>query len=214
MAIRIFYSLPFKVISFYLAEQRVINPSSVSILSTAVATPLFFWYTFMVILFFSNLNDCKDKSYSLYLGLLLLVIESILYLIFFILISVLLWWIGILTAAIWLIRRREKMKNQKISTLLVKAKGLRKKFEDCQTNEECWICFWEFNAESKILRLPWNTNHYFHADCISEWMKTKSNCPIWKAEVTTEILKKYKKKAPPEELQRINTTGDSSAGLS
>ncbi|CAI2377390.1 unnamed protein product [Moneuplotes crassus] len=212
MSIRLFYSLPFKVISYYLAKQRVINPSSVSILSTAVATPLFFWYTFMVILFFTKYNDCKESSFPLYLGLLLLVVESILYLIFFILISMLLCCIGILTSVICFIKWRNKNNNKKISNLLLKAKGLRKDPRECEHAEECCICFGEFGSDSKVICLPCNDKHYFHSKCISEWMKTRNSCPICKSVVTVELLKQYKKKRPVvTEMQRINTTSNSSA---
>ena len=211
MAIMLFYSLPWRLFFYYLANKRFINPSSVPIISAAFATPLFLWYMFMVYVFFSKNNDWKSKSFSLFLGLLLLFVESIVYILFFCFISVLLGCIAFLTLALFYIRRKEKMKNMRIGDLLLKAKGLRLKLDDLEGETECWICFNEFNQNSKIIHLPCNTHHYFHAEWIGEWVKNKNNWPLWKTEVTREILKLYKKKKPSEsEMQRINNVHEAS----
>lgn len=42
--------------------------------------------------------------------------------------------------------------------------------EKFTTLSECVICTIEFNSEAQITPLPCNINHYFHTECIIEWL--------------------------------------------
>lgn len=45
-----------------------------------------------------------------------------------------------------------------------------------EENKTCSICILEFENEDKISIT--NCNHIFHTDCITEWGKYKTECPI------------------------------------
>lgn len=51
-------------------------------------------------------------------------------------------------------------------------------------NKECSICFLEFNINDKVPRLP--CGHFFHGECINEWLQKKCTCPICRWELETE----------------------------
>ena len=47
--------------------------------------------------------------------------------------------------------------------------------------ENCPICCEELKTKSKLVKLP-DCNHFFHKNCIKNWMKVKALCPICKAD--------------------------------
>lgn len=51
-------------------------------------------------------------------------------------------------------------------------------------NKECSICCLEFKKDENISIL--NCNHEFHHDCIREWGKHKTNCPICRKNIPYE----------------------------
>ena len=53
---------------------------------------------------------------------------------------------------------------------------------------ECAICTVEFTNDDEITPLPCNTNHYFHTECIEQWMKQKTECPMCRAKIDLEAL--------------------------
>ena len=53
------------------------------------------------------------------------------------------------------------------NTYLVQANG--------QADEGCIICHDFFKDQEVLVRLP--CGHYFHADCISRWLKSNTTCP-------------------------------------
>jgi len=46
------------------------------------------------------------------------------------------------------------------------------------SGQECIICFDSFTAEKTTVELVCNPKHIFHKDCIFEWTKRNTNCPI------------------------------------
>lgn len=44
--------------------------------------------------------------------------------------------------------------------------------------EECIICTEQFKEDSEVCELGCNERHIFHANCITEWMKTSTTCPV------------------------------------
>ena len=47
---------------------------------------------------------------------------------------------------------------------------------------ECCICFMdEFKDDEKVISFP-GCCHNFHYDCLNEWLKKRTNCPICKSE--------------------------------
>lgn len=51
-------------------------------------------------------------------------------------------------------------------------------------NRECSICFLDFNVNDTVSRLP--CGHFYHRECISEWLKKKCTCPICRWEIETD----------------------------
>ena len=90
MAIRVFYSLPCRLYLFYLAQKKIIPSHSVPVITSVAAVPLVFWYIYIATLLFNHDNDCRSKSFPLFMGFLLLAIESVLYLVMLAIIGVLL----------------------------------------------------------------------------------------------------------------------------
>ena len=55
---------------------------------------------------------------------------------------------------------------------------------------ECVICMVEYTPDDDIIRLPCDERHFFHADCITSWLKSNNSCPLCKKPITLEDLKK------------------------
>lgn len=75
---------------------------------------------------------------------------------------------------------------------------LRRKFDptSAAADSQCIICMVEYEADDEIIPLPCNENHYFHADCIENWLKQNNTCPLCKQEITQEAIKNQKKTRP------------------
>ena len=62
--------------------------------------------------------------------------------------------------------------SQSFSTLDIKIQG---------DNKECSICISEFEEED-IISIP-NCNHIFHTECIKEWARYKTDCPVCREKI-------------------------------
>ena len=60
--------------------------------------------------------------------------------------------------------------------------------------KECAICIVSLKQDDLIISLPCDPRHYFHVDCINEWLKTNSVCPICRTSINMEALQKAKAK--------------------
>ena len=65
--------------------------------------------------------------------------------------------------------------------------------EDHPEALECIICMEDYKPEDETIALPCDSRHFFHADCITGWLKTNNSCPLCKKPITMEDLKKQKK---------------------
>lgn len=54
------------------------------------------------------------------------------------------------------------------------------------TDEKCPVCIERFCKDDMCKKLP-SCPHFFHAECIDEWLLRKSDCPVCRAEVEVEI---------------------------
>lgn len=63
-----------------------------------------------------------------------------------------------------------------------------------QAQETCPICMVDFTETDDIIPLPCDEKHYFHPECIKQWLQKNNNCPLCKKEVTKEALKEQKRK--------------------
>ncbi|XP_010530037.1 PREDICTED: putative RING-H2 finger protein ATL53 [Tarenaya hassleriana] len=57
---------------------------------------------------------------------------------------------------------------------------------------DCSICLGEFNEEESLRILP-KCSHVFHVACVDRWLKSHSNCPLCRANITV----------PTQELDRF-----------
>jgi E3 ubiquitin-protein ligase DOA10 len=57
--------------------------------------------------------------------------------------------------------------------------------------DQCAICLSEFEESQSVSPLPCNIKHYFHTECLEQWMKTKQECPLCRAEITEDALKDF-----------------------
>lgn len=74
------------------------------------------------------------------------------------------------------------------------------------TNKVCVICRSDFEEKETITILT--CEHILHTECISEWVKYKSECPNCRAEIPTTFTKKKKRE---EENYRIEDEDESSS---
>lgn len=80
-----------------------------------------------------------------------------------------------------------------IQVLYVNCKGC---YEDCSKNNkikkskikdnelllsECAICLDNYNIGDKISIL--SCDHYYHTECLNEWLKKKEECPLCRIEI-------------------------------
>ena len=94
---------------------------------------------------------------------------------------------------------QEQQKNVKIKDILLSVASLKLDPNQFTSNDDWAICYDEFSNGQAIIRLPCNAKHYFHAECIGNWIERKTECPIWKAQITEEILDKFKHAEPNKE---------------
>lgn len=45
---------------------------------------------------------------------------------------------------------------------------------------ECAICLEAFKEDSTVTELKCDKRHYFHTNCLEDWLKTKLECPLCK----------------------------------
>jgi len=71
--------------------------------------------------------------------------------------------------------------------------------EQVESNSLCSICFDGFSVNLEVLKLE--CNHLFHIDCIRQWLRLHSNCPVCRSNVgSPEII--------TEEQEIMFTTDD------
>jgi predicted RNA-binding Zn-ribbon protein involved in translation (DUF1610 family) len=57
-----------------------------------------------------------------------------------------------------------------------------------EANRKCMICLEDFKVKEKVTALP--CIHFFHPNCIKEWIERKNECPVCKFELTTQNINK------------------------
>ena len=59
-------------------------------------------------------------------------------------------------------------------------------FKNKNMDKDCRICLENFVIGQEILTLP--CFHFFHCNCISDWLRKKEECPICKSSIKVDIL--------------------------
>jgi len=60
---------------------------------------------------------------------------------------------------------------------------------DYDDSQMCSICILPLEHGDRIADL--DCNHYYHSDCLSEWIKTKNTCPLCQQEGIAEEIRCY-----------------------
>ncbi|CAK8567358.1 unnamed protein product [Lathyrus sativus] len=50
------------------------------------------------------------------------------------------------------------------------------KIKNCEANEKCSVCQFEFNVGMEVTKMP--CNHLYHQECIVQWLETSHMCPM------------------------------------
>ena len=76
--------------------------------------------------------------------------------------------------------------------------------------KECAICFVEFEQDAQITPLSCDIKHYFHTECIEQWIKVKNECPLCRAEIRPRDLEEFQREVDRlvEEDAQSNRSGD------
>ncbi|CAD8189676.1 unnamed protein product [Paramecium octaurelia] len=54
-------------------------------------------------------------------------------------------------------------------------------------NNDCAICMQSFQAKDQVIILSCSDKHVFHTDCIVDWLKLNTNCPLCRKQVIEQI---------------------------
>lgn len=54
---------------------------------------------------------------------------------------------------------------------------------EMQYREDCCICKCDYEEGEELIVLKCDKSHYFHEQCLSEWLKINKVCPMCRAEV-------------------------------
>jgi hypothetical protein len=65
--------------------------------------------------------------------------------------------------------------------------------EDIDAGKECIICMIEYQPEDEVVQLPCDERHFFHADCITTWLRSNNSCPLCKKPITEQDLRNQRR---------------------
>lgn len=183
---------PVEFLYIYLLKKKYILLKTLNLVKFFVMFLILGWQIYIVVSFFSPDNNCDDKEVLIYIAHLLLVIE---WFAIFIMISLMWCCICWLLALVWCIyqhQQKDKRRNIKIKDILLNAASLKLNLNDIGEGNSCAIWLEDFKAEDKIIRLPWDKRHHFHADCIGQWIETNASCPICKTQFNEDTMTRLK----------------------
>lgn len=141
----------------------------------------FSWLVYGNFLYFSSGKTCNENLMLSYMMLAILILgyfHMMLYL--FIIVVVL----------VFLYKRyQEKAKKQMGSVVILRSLP-KTKFSQAlfKSDEECIICWNDYNESDDVTRLTCNENHFFHTACIESWIKAGNNsCPLCREPINKDI---------------------------
>ncbi|KAH0933797.1 hypothetical protein HID58_010914 [Brassica napus] len=75
-------------------------------------------------------------------------------------------------------------------------------------SSDCSVCLSEFQEEERLRLLP-KCSHAFHVPCIDTWLKSHSNCPLCRAEISVTVANAVDESRPELQGSRY---GDRNSG--
>lgn len=148
--------------------------------------------------FYSDKNDCRQKSTMLWLGMFVLLLEA------FTNFLVWCWGTCCLCCIIWVMwaikkdESEQQAKRLNIKEVLMNAAALKINPQSYEVNDVCPIWVDNFEKDQNIICLPCNKGHIFHDNCIGEWVRRNNTCPLCKAPVTIEAIEMAEKEVPAQ----------------
>ncbi|CAI2372280.1 unnamed protein product [Moneuplotes crassus] len=192
-AIRIGFLAPLNFILHYLVKHRKMNPSVVGMINSIIGLPFVGWYIFITVHFFKSAKHCTHESSALYWGFMILLVESFFYYIKLIVVLIIV--VAVVTyCGIHHSLSKRKKKRVKLKQILLGIGNLKMKRDYYEPDDVCSICCEQFSADQNIIRLPCNNKHYFHDNCIGEWINNNPSCPLCKFKITEEVFQKFVEK--------------------
>lgn len=85
--------------------------------------------------------------------------------------------------------------QQTMQDLVYKSALMHKQFSELesQSTTECVICMVGYEPADDVVVLPCNIGHYFHAECIEQWLKNKSQCPLCRKHINAHELRQQQR---------------------
>ena len=152
------------------------------------------WYIYWVDIFFRDNNNCKEVSFTLWLAHLIIVIISFSAFCVSFILSCWVCWLLVLVLFLPNEEMESKKNNAKMMNMLMGVTEFKLNSEE-HLQEECIVCMDKYEPDSEIMRLPCNEQHYFHKDWILKWVERNPCCPLCKAQITSESLKKCRERS-------------------
>ena len=79
---------------------------------------------------------------------------------------------------------RDERNREDIQERVIKGLATREfNTEQFTSQKECAICLSEFEEGQPVTPLSCDVKHYFHSECIKQWIKTKNTCPLCRTEI-------------------------------
>lgn len=72
--------------------------------------------------------------------------------------------------------RNENINDSLRNSLLTKIEDKKSSYEKDNENDNCSICLENFKKKDKIITL--DCGHYYHDECITNWLKKDETCPL------------------------------------
>ena len=88
--------------------------------------------------------------------------------------------------------------------------GSKAKKDDKYHTMECSICMEKFLEGDQIRELP-GCGHIFHAECVAEWLKLQTSCPVCRRNIAETLDDQEKRKQPAFVLVTATPEGDGAA---
>lgn len=177
---------------YWLWIKRVLNVQYYEQYRYLLELAYFPWSIYCLIKFFDSDNDTRDHAVLLYICMLYLMIEAFLILFLNCLVFTAII-IGLILIC-WIVRSQSQLdeellqRNNEISNMISHLDVLNVTGRRFEEGEYWWIWYEVFDNQIEVIRLPWNRKHYFHKQWILKWIKNSCVCPLWKTEITLEIL--------------------------
>jgi len=158
---------------------------------------MFYWYWVVTSKFYQSDNDCRTSNLWLWFSHLTLLIEAF--------INVFLYCFNCRVCCLAGFKYLKKNETEKAYTYLSFKDLLLKVIAfwinpDRYEDSKGWcICFEPFEKDQEIIGFPCNPDHIFHKECIIEWVKNSTVCPVCKVEI---------KLKDAEDEEDVEDTGD------